>query len=297
MKSTYSIKDLERLSGIKAHTIRIWEQRYDIVKPKRTDTNIRFYEDDDLRKLLNVSFLVHDGVKISKVANLNDDQMHSLVQERARYVGNHTAEINELKMAMFAYDEEAFSKAFAQSVKKYGEEETFTHVLGGFISQIGILWQTNTVNLSHEHFSSNLIKQKLFAGIDKLPTTKAPNAKTFLLYLPADELHEIGLLYLVYLVRKNGQRVIAMGQNTPADYLVEVYDKVSFDYAISVFTMHPHCSVLQDYLQKIEELFSNTPVVFHFAGIQLMQLIEDQYSNPKIKLYKTVKELASQLTV
>ena len=215
MKSTYSIKDLERLSGIKAHTIRIWEQRHHIITPQRTDTNIRFYEDKDLKKLLNVSFLVQEGVKISKVANLNDEELSQMVQAHAHFTENYTVEINALKMAMFEYDDDAFHKAFSDSLAQYGEEETFTHVIGGFISQLGLLWQTNTVNLTHEHFVSNLIKQKIFAAIDRLPESKKEDVKTYLLYLPGKELHEIGLLYLAYLLKKRGRRIISMGQNTP----------------------------------------------------------------------------------
>ena len=152
MNSNYSIKDLEQLSGIKAHTIRIWEQRYEVIKPRRTETNIRYYEDADLRKLLNVSFLVHEGVKISKVSKLSEDELHEMVQEKSCAQGNFALEINALKMAMFEYNQSAFDIAFNECILKYGTEKTFTEVLGEFIGQLGVLWQTNTISVTNEHF-------------------------------------------------------------------------------------------------------------------------------------------------
>jgi DNA-binding transcriptional MerR regulator len=297
MKSKYSIKDLERLSGIKAHTIRIWEQRHSIIEPKRTDTNIRFYEDADLKRLLNVSFLVHDGVKISKVANLTEEQMHAMVQERARYDGNHTTEINALKMAMFEYSQEAFDKAFKQSVQRYGEQETFTHVLGAFISQLGILWQTNTVNVTHEHFVSNLIKQKLYTAIDGLDNKPKKSAPTFLLYLPANELHEIGLLFFEYTLRKRGAKIIEMGQNTPSDYLMAVYSKYKFDYAVSVFTTNPHSSEVEQYLDDLLAKMKDTNVEFYFCGAQLVDLIDMEYEHDRVHLFKSVSKMAEAISV
>lgn len=297
MKSKYSIKDLERLSGIKAHTIRIWEQRHKVIAPKRTDTNIRYYEDCDLKRLLNVSYLVLEGVKISKVANLTEAQLHSMVQEKARYTGNYAAELNEINLAMFSYDEEAFNTVYNQCVQRYGEQETLTHVLGGFISQLGILWQTNTVNVTHEHFISNLIKQKLFAAIDQCSVTPKVNAKSYLLYLPSNELHEIGLLYLSYLLKTAGEYIISMGQNTPAEYLVEVFSKKKFDFAVSVFTTHPHSSEVEEYIERIRELMSNASVKFLFCGAQLVDLIEKGYNTPNVSLYKNVAELQRNLFV
>jgi DNA-binding transcriptional MerR regulator len=297
MRSKYSIKDLERLSGIKAHTIRIWEQRHNIIEPKRTETNIRFYEDADLKRLLNVSFLVHEGVKISKVANLTEDQMHAMVQDHARYDGNHTTEINALKMAMFEYNQDAFNKAFKQCVQRYGEQETFTQILGAFISQLGILWQTNTVNVTHEHFVSNLIKQKLYTAIDNIEVKPKKDAPTYLLYLPANELHEIGLLFLEYTLRQKGLNIIQMGQNTPSDYLMAVYSKYQFDYAISVFTTNPHSSEVELYLNDLLGKMKDTKVKFCFCGAQLVDLIDMEYQDEKVKLFKTVSELSKSLCV
>ena len=277
MTSKYSIKDLEQLSGIKAHTIRIWEQRYDVIQPRRTDTNIRYYEDCDLRKLLNVSFLVHEGIKISKVTQLSEEEMHDLVQKKSGANGCYSAEINALKMAMFEYDQVAFTKAFDACVKQYGSDKAFTEVLGEFIAQLGILWQTNTISVANEHFVSNLIKQKLYSLIDATRVIPKNDAKTYLLYLPANELHEIGLLYLQYQLLINGQHVIFLGQNTPSTYLNEVYSKTPFNEVVSIFTTNPHCDEVSDYIENLAASLENYPVQFNFCGGQVHKLLERDF--------------------
>ena len=297
MQSTYSIKDLERLSGIKAHTIRIWEQRHRIIEPKRTDTNIRFYCDDDLRRLLNVSYLVLNGVKISHVANLTEEELHGMVEERACQASNYTAEINAFKIAMFSYSESAFNEAFQLSIQNNGQEVTFTKVLGGFISELGILWQTNTVKISHEHFISNLIKQKLFSAIDQCQVVPNAEKPTFLLYLPSNELHEISLLYLAYLLKTKGAPIICMGQNTPGEYLSEVYSKVQFDYAVSVFTTNPHSEDVEAYILDLGRKLQDTDVKFLFCGAQLAEIIEKGFTASNVSLYKNVAELQQNLPV
>jgi DNA-binding transcriptional MerR regulator len=295
MKSTYSIKDLERLSGIKAHTIRIWEQRHKIIEPKRTDTNIRFYCDDDLRRLLNVSYLVLEGVKISQVASLSEEQLHTMVYQKASRNSSYTTELNDLKLAMFAFDEGAFNQAFQLSVTNNGEEITFTNVLGSFISELGILWQTNTVNIAHEHFVSNLIKQKLFAAIDNCTTPSKESASKVLLYLPANELHEIGLLYLAFLLKKRGIPIISMGQNTPSEYLREVYAKTKFEYAISVFTTHPNACEVEEYFGELNRNLADLPIKFLFCGAQLSEVLAKGDAPANIFLYKNVAELQNSI--
>lgn len=295
MVSTYSIKDLEQLTGIKAHTIRIWEQRYSVIEPKRTDTNIRYYEDEDLKKILNVSFLVHHGVKISKVAKLSPTEMHQTVLELAANENEYSAEINQLNLAMLKYDQEAFDLVFDTCIANYGEEETFTAVLGAFLDQLGLLWQTQTVSVSHEHFVSNLIKQKIYAAIDRLEQRVQKNAKTYLLFLPSNELHEIGLLHIQYVLKKEGQRVIFLGQNTPSEYVFEVYSKTPFDVAVGVFTTNPHSDDVADYLNNFEKKLNGYPVTCKFSGVQLYQTIESGFNHPNISLFKTVAELRKEL--
>jgi len=295
VNSKYSIKDLEQLSGIKAHTIRIWEQRYDVIQPRRTETNIRYYEDCDLRKLLNVSFLVHEGLKISKVTKLSEEEMHELVQEKSGAKGCFSAEINALKMAMFEYNQLAFTEAFDTCVEKYGTDKAFTDVLGEFIAQLGVLWQTNTISVSNEHFVSNLIKQKLYSLIDATRIAPHKNAKTYLLYLPSNELHEIGLLYLQYQLIAHGQHVIFLGQNTPSDYLKEVYKKVPFDEVVSIFTTNPHCEEVEDYIDNVVNSLIDYQINFNFCGAQVHEILQDGFENSRVSLFKGVSELKQKL--
>lgn len=291
MTSEYSIKDLERLSGIKAHTIRIWEQRYELIKPKRTPTNIRYYEDCDLRKILNVSFLVHDGVKISQVASLSEDEMSELVLAKSLDKGDFSLETNALKMAMLEYNQNDFSQVFDECVSKYGIDKTFTDVLGSFIGQIGVLWQTETITITHEHFVSSLIKQKLYSAIDGVKFKPKKGAKTYLLYLPAEEYHEIGLLYLQFYLMNRGDRVVFLGQNTPSSYLAEVIVKTRIDEVISVFTSSPHSSKAEDYLTELDEKLKETSVKGRFCGWQLSDLMSKDYNNERFLLYKNLTEL------
>lgn len=295
MVSKYSIKDLERLSGIKAHTLRIWEQRYQVIAPKRTDTNIRYYEDDDLRKILNVSFLVHHGIKISKVAQLNDEELNQKVLDTACKENDYSSEVNALNLAMFQFDQDEFDKIFNQCMEDCGEEVTFTNILGAFLEQMGILWQTQTIAVSHEHFVSNLIKQKIYAAIDRVTVQAKKDAKTYLLFLPSNELHEIGLLHLQYVLKKKGQRVIFLGQNTPTDYVIEVYTKSPFDVAVGIFTTSPHGEDVPDYLNDFKKKMNGYPVKCKFSGYQLNNIIEEGFSDPMISLYKNVAELRKEL--
>ena len=295
MESKYSIKDLERLSGIKAHTIRIWEQRYEVIKPKRTDTNIRYYNDSDLRKILNVSFLVHHGTKISKVAQLSDAELNQSVLDRASKEKDFSSEVNALNLAMFQFDQDEFDRVFKQCIDTHGEETTFTKVLGAFLEQMGVLWQTQTISVSHEHFVSNLIKQKIYAAIDRVEGKVKKDAKTYLLFLPSNELHEIGLLHIQYVLKKNGQRVIFLGQNTPMEYVIDVYKKNPFDVAVGIFTTSPHGEDVSDYLLNFKKKMNGYPVKCKFSGYQLSNTIDEGFNDPMISLYKNVSELRKEL--
>lgn len=270
MESKYSIKDLERLTGVKAHTIRVWEQRYGIVQPERTSTNIRYYRDPDLKRLLNVALLVHSGMKISRVAELSDAERTTLVLDSSRYSGNYDSQINGLKIAMLDFNEDLFDRILTNSMAQHGSEETFTRIVGGFIEQVGVLWQTNTISIAHEHFASNLIKRKLFVAIDQVvPTHFTPDSKTYLLYLPSEELHELGLLYVNYLLRAAGHRVLYLGQCVPMDYLGEVISKANVDALVTIFTTYPYYDDLDHYFKSASGLMSDRNLTWYISGRQL----------------------------
>lgn len=269
MDSKYSIKDLEKLSGIKAHTLRAWEQRYGLIEPKRTDTNIRYYVDEHLKKILNIAVLVKSGMRISKVAELSPEDLRAAVIDAGRYQGNYESQINAFKISMLEYDEYLFDSIFSKCLIQFGTEETLTKILGRFIQEIGLLWQAGAISVSNEHFISNLVKQKLFAIIDQtiIPQHSAKR-KSFVLYLPADELHELGLLYLYFFLKKQGHRVIYLGQSVPIEYLKEVADKTRVDQFVSIFTTNPHFEEIDLYFERIGEMFDSANYRFFLTGLQ-----------------------------
>ena len=262
MESSYSIKDLEHLTGIKAHTLRIWEQRYEIVVPKRTDTNIRAYSDEDLKTLLNVAVLIQKGWRISKIADLSRDQLNQKVLEEALERGSQSAQVTRMIQACIDLDEQTFSQILDASIRESGEEVTFTQLVGGFIHQIGYMWQTDAIGVAHEHFASNLIKQKMYAALDRLTDQRMTAKKpAILLYLPQDELHELGLLYLHFLLKSRGEAVIYLGQSLPLEHLTPIFKQGnSFKLVVSVWTTQPLRDQIESYAQEARGIFGDVPL-------------------------------------
>ncbi len=295
MLSKYSIKDLEHLSGIKAHTIRAWESRYKLIEPHRTATNIRYYVDEDLKRILNVSVLVKAGHKISKVANMSPEQINSAVLDAGRYQGNYESQITALKKAMLDYDEYLFDSVFDKCLIQFGTDETLTKILAPYIHQIGVLWQTCSISVSNEHFVSNLVKQKMFSIIDQTAVPQPDKAKrSYLLYLPSNELHELGLLYLYYYLRKSGYRVIYLGQSVPIQYVKEVADKTGINEMISIFTSCPHTNDLNLYFERWSELFDEDKFQLHLTGYQLSEAFDLSLPS-NVNLQENLQELTQSL--
>ncbi|TAJ11971.1 MerR family transcriptional regulator [Marinilabiliaceae bacterium JC017] len=212
----YSIKDLEKLSGIKAHTIRIWERRYNLVKPRRTPTNIRYYSDDDLKRILNISILNQNGFKISKIAYLDDDQLRDRVIDLCLDPKNTNVQIESLLVSMLELDEIKFTAVLTHAIIKQGFETVVESILFPFLNRIGILWQAGTITPSQEHFISNLIRQKLIVAIDnEMQNILAQRDKRIVFFLPENEWHEIGLLFYSLLARKESMDVIYLGASVP----------------------------------------------------------------------------------
>jgi len=232
----YSIKDLEKLSGIKAHTIRIWEKRYKLVEPARTSTNIRYYTDEDLKKLLNVSMLNRYGFRISNIVAMSQEEMNRRLTDISLHDSDYDLEVENLVLSMIELDESRFERILSSSIVKYGFEETMTGILHRFFEKIGVLWQTGTITPAQEHFVSNLIRQKLIKAIDNLKFPDAINLKSFLLFLPENEYHEIGLLFFHYLIKKHGHQVIYLGQNVPIHDLKEIATLREIDFLFTSIT-------------------------------------------------------------
>jgi MerR family transcriptional regulator, light-induced transcriptional regulator len=236
MPSRYSIKDLERLSGIKAHTLRIWEQRYDILKPERTDTNIRYYRDADLKRILNISLLNNNGYKISKISKLSDEEVIREVEKLLSSYKSESDQIENLVMCLMELDEDRFEKTISNSVIHFGFENTVEKIVFPFLKQLGNMWQVGMITPAQEHFVSNLIRQKLIVGIDQLNPGKVTDAQTVLFFLPNGELHEIGLLYCHFLAKSRGHRCIYLGQSVPFEDVVSIATSVKPEKLVTVLT-------------------------------------------------------------
>ncbi|MGB8705352.1 MAG: MerR family transcriptional regulator, partial [Gillisia sp.] len=199
IKQNFSIKDLEHLSGIKAHTIRIWEKRYNILQPDRTDTNIRTYDISNLQKILNITFLNGHGYKISRIAKLSDEEIAIMVKEVAATASEENRAINSFKVAMINFDEALFNKTYKSLQKKKTFRSIFHDVFLPLLTEIGLLWQTDTINPVHEHFLVGLIKQKLYCNIAQLEDENKHYSKDlYVLFLPENEIHDLGILFLNY---------------------------------------------------------------------------------------------------
>ncbi len=251
----YSIKDLEELSGIKAHTIRIWEKRYSIIVPERTATNIRFYSDEDLKKLLNVSILNRHGLKISHLAKLSYNDLKEKVIHISRETTDTEIQIENLIISMLELDEWKFNKILSNSIIKTGFEETVVNIIHPFFEKIGILWQTGSIIPAQEHFISNLFRQKLIAAIDGQEPVIRNRHSTFILFLHENELHELGLLFYTYLLKKNGYSVIYLGQAVPFDDLKQIITIQKADYFLTSFSTGISEKSLKEYLQKLGQTF------------------------------------------
>lgn len=259
--SQFSIKDLENLTGIKAHTIRIWEQRYGLLQPKRTKTNIRYYSDDDLKFLLNVGLLNKSGFKISKIAKMsNTDIQHQVILITENNFEYET-QVAALNVAMLELNESMFERVLSSNIIRMGFEDTMMKVIFPFLYQVGILWQTDVICPAHEHFITNLIRQKLIVAIDGQYGKEEFSSSKFLLFLPEGEMHEIGMLFVNYLLRSRGCRVIYLGQNVPYEDLEQVYTTYKPDYLVTSFTGNPDGETPADYLQKLTQKFSQCRVL------------------------------------
>jgi len=250
----YSIKELEQLSGIKAHTIRIWEKRYKIIIPQRTVTNIRFYSDDDLKKIINVSLLNNHGIKISRIADMSLEEINDKILDMSEAKPEADIYIDQLVVAMVDMDEEKFEKILSTLVSKLGFEGSITEVVYPFMEKIGILWQTGTITPAHEHFISNLIRQKLITAIASLPFP-SKKAKRAILFLPEGELHEIGLLFYHYITRSKGFKTFYLGQSVPYDDLKAVYKIHQPDILITSLVSFPSPKQFEKYINSLSHDF------------------------------------------
>lgn len=254
MTGKYSIRDLEKLSGIKAHTIRIWELRYGLLTPSRTDSNIRHYSNEDLRKLLNVSSLINKGMKISNISKLTEKQIQEKIaadQNKESATEDYLPSAQHaLMVALFEYDEESFNKAFSLAVLKFGFADALFKVLYPVLNKIGMLWSSGEIVPAQEHFISNLVKQKIFSATDSL-LLNTDKKETFILFLPENEMHEIGLLLTNYLLRSMGKHTIYLGQSVPFENVIATYKSTKAKNLVLFIITPSHQKEIAAYLQKL----------------------------------------------
>ena len=259
--SRYSIKDLEHLSGIKAHTLRIWEQRYGILKPERTDTNIRFYSDDDLKYLLNISILNSNGVKISRFAQMSREEIHQAVEKLNTTTYTFESDISSLIISTIDLNEALFEQVFQQNIIKTGFERTITEIIYPFLDKIGILWLSGSISPAQEHFISNLIRQKLIVAIDVQPKVPRPDAESVLIYSPENEMHELSLLYACYLFKRQQQKVYYLGTNVPFENIEIAAHNHHIDYLVLNITGNPNGNQFNVYLKKLKDTFPDKKIM------------------------------------
>jgi DNA-binding transcriptional MerR regulator len=288
--STYSIKDLEKLSGIKAHTLRIWEQRYGILNPQRTESNIRYYSNDDLRKLLNINILNNNGFKISKIVKLKDEEINQKVLELSQIKTDVDVQIGSLLLAMIEIDEMRFEQVVTSSIVQMGFENTILKIVFPFLKKIGVMWQTGSINPAQEHFISNLIRQKIIVAIDRLPYPSSKLAPRYLFFLPDGELHELSLLLYNYMAKARGAHTIYLGQSVPLDDLQKVYKLRKPQFVVSVFTFSFQIET-EDYIKQLAKELSESTILL--SGFQLMEYNKKTPSN--IKIFKDPEDFAKMV--
>ncbi|WP_290696842.1 MerR family transcriptional regulator [Lacinutrix sp.] len=297
IKTKFSIKDLENLSGIKAHTIRIWEKRYALFHPNRSDTNIRYYSLKSLQKILNISYLNKNGYKVSKIAKLNEDEIPLLVKEISDSKLYDSSAINAFKMSMFSFDQSLFFLTFDKLLSKYSFKEIFYTFIVPFLDDIGFLWQTDTITPAHEHFIVELIKKKILVNTEKAinETKKINKDHTYVLFLPANEIHELGLLFVNYELTQKGFHTIYLGQSMPIDsleYLKDYYKDITF---ISSFTVKPESDIINNYLQKLHtKILKGTNNELYVSGRQV-NAIDTNILNEKIVVLESTEAVLNSL--
>ncbi|HEY4788216.1 MAG TPA: MerR family transcriptional regulator [Bacteroidales bacterium] len=288
----YSIKDLEKLSGIQAHTIRIWEKRYHLVTPKRTTTNIRVYSDEDLKRLLNVAVLNHNGLKISKVAKLTDGEMKDRILQLSADTSNADSQIESLIVAMVELNELKFESILNAQFDQLGVEDVFIKIIHPFLVKIGVLWQTGNIHPAQEHFVSNIIRKKLFVAIDSLSLNTS--GLKFIMFLPEGEYHEIGLLFYTYLVKKNGFQPIYLGQSVPYEDLISAQSAYNADYLFTSFVTTLQDFLFSEYVVRLSKTFRKQKV--YIPGTIVQKLEVKRIPNiVKIKSPEHFKEILAKL--
>ena len=268
----YSIKDLEKLSGVKAHTLRIWEKRYNILNPKRTPTNIRYYLDDDLKNILNIALLNRNGIKISKIAKMDRSEIHHKVAELTDVDESFEGQLDSLTISLLELDEGKFVKLLNKNIEQRGFAETMLEVIYPLLDKLAMMWLSGSLKSIHEKFVSHLIKRKCSVEIDKQEITRP---ETFLIYLPEGETNELSLLFLHFLIKQRGFNVINAGPDVSIFDLIEVVDIRQPEYIFTIINDSLKTEQFQMYIKKLCDEFQETHILLSGIQAQANQLNED----------------------
>jgi DNA-binding transcriptional MerR regulator len=267
----YSIKDIESLSGIKAHTIRIWEQRYDFLTPHRTDTNIRYYSDEQLKMILNIALLNKNGYKISKIAEMDAEQIKDIILHLSDSSDHSDALHDSLIHAMVDFDEIRFEKTLNAAIIRMGFAQTFEHLIIPFLERTGLLWSTGVIKPIQEHFMSNLIKRKLAVAIDSQFVTRDSNTRKFVLFLPEGEWHELMLLYTDLLLRTHHQEVIYLGCSVPMEDIQSLGAVFKPDYLVSFITSPLQAITIQRFINELSGTYPDLKILLGGPQVSMLK--------------------------
>ncbi len=300
IKNSFSIKNLENISGIKAHTIRIWEKRYNLLSPERTDTNIRRYSLDSLRKLLNITLLYNHGFKISKIANLEEQEIPFLVRDIALKSNSEQVSINAFKLSMVNFDTVMFDATFDELMNNKDFDFIFMQIFIPLMSELGILWQTGAISPSHEHFITNLIKQKIHIQTELIQrkNTHTNNVSSFVLYLPENEIHELSILYLNYHILSRGFKTVFLGQSVPTSSLKTILSYSENLHFVTYLTVEPNREEIIEYLNDFQSnILDDTDSKLSIFGPQTQYIIDADLP-PNIHVYTQIQPfLKEQLQI
>jgi DNA-binding transcriptional MerR regulator len=292
IKNVFNIKDLENLSGIKAHTIRIWEKRYNVLSPSRTDTNIRFYNTEDLQKLLNITLLHSYGYKISKVVQMSDAQLLESIRVVTASKMVRTQAINAFKMAMMNFNQRLFIETYDSLLSDKPFREIFYEVFIPLLQEIGLLWQTYTITPAHEHFISHQIRMRLLINTCELQGQSITEKnKVYVLFLPLNEIHELGLLYLNYELSLHDQQTIYLGENIPKENLQDIAKRFSQITFICYTTVVQDSDEITGYFQYVDtEILKKGHSDLWIFGRGSVSINQSKLSS-NIRVYDSIKKL------
>ena len=292
--AVYSISDLEKLSGIKAHTIRVWEQRYNIIQPKRTKTNIRYYQDEDLKLLLNIALLNKNGIKISKIAKMSQNEIADKVAAISEINFEYGTQLDALTISMIEMDEFKFDRIISTNIQQLGFERTMLEIIYPFLDKLSVLWLTGSINPVQENFMSYLIRQKIIVAINNLPLMQSRSTNKFIIYLPEGERQELSLLFMHYLLKSRKNHVIYLGQEISISDLKDAYKIQEPDFLFTMITETFAKEPVQKYIDNLAEAFPDCKVLL--SGYQVVAQPVDPPDNIIIlrSLSQTLEFLSSQ---